>query len=99
MALLTPPSKSLSVLFALRQHSCRCVENLLHRVKPIASEVRHYVSLVGFRVVITFQIENPICVKMGMDGHMQSVRVLSDLVCFAVLIKVLAIALIFTSPS
>lgn len=57
------------------------------------------ISLLGFRVIVAVQVEDPICIKMGMYGHMKGVGILSDLIFRTVLIKALIIALVITSKS
>lgn len=73
MALLAAFAIILSVLLAVIEYSHDGVEDFLDRVKPIASEVGHDVSLVGLGVVVTLEVENPESIKMGMDRHVHCV--------------------------
>ncbi len=50
------------------------------------------VSLVRLGVVITFEVEDPKGVQMGMNGHVKGVRLFADLICLTVVIETLTIA-------
>ena len=55
------------MLLAIAKYPHDCVEDFLDRVEPVASEVGHDVSLMGLGVIVTLEVKNPECIKMGMD--------------------------------
>lgn len=85
------------MLFTFRKDSNNSVEYFFDRVEPVASEVRHDITLTWFRVIITLKIEDPICIKMWMYRHVESVGILSDLIFGTVVIMDRTVAVIYTS--
>lgn len=94
--LLTSFTISFSMLFTFRKNSNNSIEDFFYWVEPIASKVRHDIALVGFRIIITLKIENPISIEMRVHRHMKSIRILSDLISWAVLIMAWTVTTIIT---
>lgn len=75
--------------FALPEYVLDSVENLLDGVKAIRHEVPHYIAFLGLGIVVTIEVENPVCIKVGMDGHVKGIGgqiILVVVVAFAILV-------------
>jgi cAMP phosphodiesterase len=92
VAFLTALAKSLSMLLAFGQDSDDSVEDFLNWVESIASEVGHDVSLLRLRVIVAFEVKYPESIEMGMNRHVQCIRLLSDFVFLTIFISMGAVA-------
>jgi hypothetical protein len=78
-------------LFALPEYILGGIENLLNGVEAIGHEVPQYVALLRLGVVVAVEGEDPVCVEVRVDGHVEGIGGQVYPVAAAVIVVVLGV--------
>ena len=89
MGLLSLITNFFSEVFALPQNILGSVEYFLDWIEAVGHKVAMNITFKGLGIVVTLEVEDPVCIEMRVNWHVKSIWVLTNLVLRAVLVKVL----------